>query len=219
VIVGVMSTITMRDAAAAMAVFDASNYTQAIAQVTKLTDQLNTLRETYNKVTGIMNLIGQVQSMARDFQRNPLRLATQFSRCLSANVGDAGSLCGARAQIDQSLFAPAGAGMSDSATKAILDARAVQMRDATARGVAIGTQYRRDAATQANDLLTLAAEAQSVGTMADQLNMTNKIMLQIASQQQLNNALLASLVEATSSAQVMAVPVAVGTSRNRIGVE
>lgn len=215
--VAVGLTLATGGALAALAVFDAANLAENLEQKVKQIEELRWVIETYNKINGIVSWIGNIRDKAEQFANEPLRAINGMTNCLSATQGDASTLCGMQNTVKDAFYVPAGA-ISDAQYKTVMGNREAQMSDAIRRGVALGMQYRKDAGTAGQALVTLAGEAQSVNTASAQQNMQNKILLHIAGQMNTQNALLASLLEMQGSQGLRSVPGAIGVSKDRYGV-
>lgn len=206
----------------ALAVFDAQNFAENLATKLKLAEELKYVIELYNQGKYLVQLAGQIQDMAKNFGTEPTRLINNIQACLNTDTNTAVlNLCGIRYNTENALFAnfATGGALTDQKVTEVEEARRDRLKNAAKSAVALGEVVRRDAQASSNALIVLAGEAQAPQSQAGQANMTNKLLVQLASQIHTQNALMAGLLELQGAQALQLVPVSVGAATARVGVK
>lgn len=206
----------------ALAVFDAQNFMENLATKLKLAEELKYVIELYNQGKYLVQLAGQIQDMAKNFGTEPTRLINNIQACLNTDTNTAVlNLCGIRYNTENALFAnfATGGALTDQKVTEVEEARRDRLKNAAKSAVALGEVVRRDAQASSNALIVLAGEAQAPQSQAGQANMTNKLLVQLASQIHTQNALMAGLLELQGAQALQLVPVSVGAATARVGVK
>lgn len=211
-------------ARADMPVIDATTWAELIAIGKTAKEELQTAMDTYNEINAYVNFVGHVGDMAVDYARNPTRLINEIGSCLfsfsSRNFNlNLPSLCEGAQMVEKEYFtttAPDGS-LSEGVAKDIETKRMAAAEEAVKRGMAMSL-YQQSNRRSRDELLASAVLAESPVSGASQVNITNRLLVELLTQQQQTNLLLASLLEVQTTQSMRQIPIVMTMSQDRVGV-
>ncbi|WP_372395334.1 hypothetical protein ABMY26_07430 (plasmid) [Azospirillum sp. HJ39] len=211
-------------ARADMPVIDATTWAELIAIGKTAKEELQTVMDTYNEINSYVTFVGHVGDMAIDYARNPTRLINEIGSCLfsfsSRNYNlNLPTLCEGAQMVEKEYFTVASpdGSLSEGVAKDIETKRTVAAEEAVKRGMAMSLYQQSNRRTR-DDLLASAVLAESPVSGASQVNITNRLLVELLTQQQTTNLLLASLLEVQTTQSLQQIPIVMTMGQDRVGV-
>lgn len=212
-------------ARATMPTFDAANYDanmQDLAKTVQLLQQTQSLVDKAQSMSSVLGSGGASAAGALGFSSGTTSLLSGMS-CLFPNMSswsipsgitpNFSSVCSGRKFIDSMFTLP---NPNDPAQKnlvgtvnraAILKQRHTVYREASLNGLALAYQQKQAVPQDAQRVASIAAEAAAAPDIHTDLQVTNKLLVEVLNQLLAQRMVMAGLLEAVSSKQLQSVPV------------